>query len=127
MKAAILVLFLCSGGAALSQSTASASAKPYTALNNPAWIDSMKLLQGRYSPSLAPLTAEHTFNAPPRWDWGAAQGGAKIILPTKSTASIAKLEPIPTQWPNLTVEQIPTDWPNLKKVLINSQLTPPAK
>lgn len=37
------------------------------------------------------------------------------LLPM-SPKSMAKMEPIPTQWPNAKFEGIPTRWPNLQTV-----------
>lgn len=37
------------------------------------------------------------------------------LLPT-SPKPMAKMEPIPTQWPNAKFEGIPTRWPNLQTV-----------
>ncbi|HKO13016.1 MAG TPA: hypothetical protein VJV22_13665 [Acidobacteriaceae bacterium] len=39
----------------------------------------------------------------------------------KAMPPVAKMEPIPTQWPNAKMEPIPTRWPNLQVVPLGTQ------
>ena len=53
--------------------------------------------------------------------WARSQNRILTILPPAPPKPMAKMEPIPTQWPNAKWEQIPTRWPQLRAVPLGLQ------
>jgi hypothetical protein len=73
------------------------------------WISSFSGMKSAQDPIRAAGDVNQLLHAP------AMDASTVWASPRHSPASpIAKLEPIPTQWPNAKFEQIPTTWPNLK-------------
>jgi hypothetical protein len=78
------------------------------------WIDSLSGLKSAQNQTIATGDVNQILHAP-NMDastvWTPLRPSPSILT---SPLPIAKLEPIPTQWPNAKLEQIPTTWPNLK-------------
>jgi hypothetical protein len=150
MRLKILALFFCAGVVGMCQSATPApktSARVDESRHGTQQRTDCKKASSDFSfSSVAPQQGERRFEVP-AWSWDDAQVAAKsaihspfLIPPPKSCPSLAsnaesiydqglyrqrlqaKLEPIPTEWPNAKLEAIPTDWPNLKVVPLTSRL-----
>jgi hypothetical protein len=62
---------------------------------------------------------------PSRSQLVAQNNGFSFVLPHPA-APVAKMEPIPTQWPNAKYEPIPTHWNNVRVVPIGNSAQQPA-
>jgi hypothetical protein len=49
------------------------------------------------------------------------------LNPPLQSTEVAKLEAIPTDWPNLKIEKIPTRWPGMKIVPVGDKAVTGAK
>ncbi len=133
MRFKVLVLFLCAGVVGMCQSVATAPKKSAQAdqsgQRTPQRVDCKKAAPEFSVSNLAQEQKEHQFNVQ-RWHWDDPQVDSKGAFPSPfwSTTTepcsfaqelnphlfYAKLEPLPTQWPNAKLEPIPTEWPNAK-------------
>src|SRR5579863_6306788 len=141
MRLKIFAMFLFAGVAGMCQSVTPASKTSARVDENrqrDSATDCNKASPDFSISRLAPRQRERRFEVP-AWNWDDAQVDSKsafhlpFLIPTAKPCALlaangqsivdqglylqrlqAKLEPIPTEWPNAKFEPIPTDWPNLK-------------
>lgn len=128
MRLTTLALLVCSGTAALCQSTvpapgaAEASYRRFTVSSAGAASTTARAAANLESIFLAPLAHADPRPRPmllannnlQRWQIPASQGPR------------AGAGPIPTQWPHLQVEPIPATWPALRLLLVKNGAAPAA-
>jgi hypothetical protein len=133
MRLKILALFLYAGVVGMCQSVApppkTSARVDQSGQGTQKRTDCKKAAPDFSVSNLAPWQRERRFEVQ-AWHWDDAQVDSKsgfhspFLIPTTKSCPFdqrlnpqsfyAKLEPLPTQWPNAKLEPIPTEWPNAK-------------